>query len=84
MIKTACNLDSLPCGQNACIETMTFESELQARLSALGLRHGKWVQVIRRAGLGGPLHVRVGTTDIILRRREAARIQVNPPFALAA
>lgn len=84
MTKTACNLESLPCGQSACIEDLAVESELHARLSALGLRHGKWIQVIRRAVLGGPLHVRVGTTDIILRRKEAAQIRVSPAVAAAA
>ena len=84
MIETACNLESLPCGQSACIEALTVESELRARLSALGLRHGKWIQVIRRAVLGGPLHVRVGTTEIILRRKEAAQIQVSPSGAVVA
>lgn len=77
MTATALNLASLPCGQSACIEGMTIESELHARLSALGLRRGKWVSVVRRAVLGGPLHVRVGTTDVILRRQEAARIQLR-------
>lgn len=83
MLETACNLESLPCGQRASIEGMTVASELHARLTALGLRRGQQVQVIRRAGLGGPLHVRVGTTEIILRRREAAHIQINPACALA-
>ena len=84
MIKTACNLESLPCGQSARIEALTVESDLHARLSALGLRHGKWIQVVRRAVLGGPLHVRVGTTEIILRRKEAAQIQLSPASVVAA
>lgn len=85
MNKTAtCNLEGLPCGQCASIEGLTVGSELHARLAALGLQPGKLVQVIRRAALGGPLHVRVGTTEIILRRQEAVQIKVNPGFALAA
>lgn len=79
-----CNLEGLPCGQHARIEGLSVGAELRARLAALGLQPGKGVEVVRRAWLGGPLHVRVGTTEIILRRQEAARIQVHPALALAA
>ena len=81
---TTCKLEGLPCGQSACIECLSVGSELHARLAALGLQPGKLVRVIRRAALGGPLHIRVGTTEIILRRQEAAQIEVNPRYALAA
>jgi ferrous iron transport protein A len=43
----------------------------------LGLRRGREVAVIRRASLGGPLHIRVGSTDLMLRRREARLIHVT-------
>jgi Fe2+ transport system protein FeoA len=33
---------------------------------------------LRSAAFSGPLHVRVGTTDIMLRKSEAARVQVVP------
>lgn len=81
MKPNALDLEALPCGQRARIEGMTVESELHARLSALGLRRGKSIEVVRRAVLGGPLHVRVGTTEIILRRQEAARIQLSADAA---
>jgi len=32
---------------------------------------------MRRANFNGPLHVRLGTTDVILRDTEAARIHVQ-------
>lgn len=80
---THCNLEGLPCGQSASIEGLSVGAELHIRLAALGLQPGKLVQVIRRASLGGPLHVRVGTTEIILRRKEAAQIVVNPGYALS-
>jgi ferrous iron transport protein A len=41
---------------------------------ALGLRRGREVAMIRKATLNGPLQVRVGSTDLIIRRREARRI----------
>jgi ferrous iron transport protein A len=84
MTKTANNLECLPCGQYAYIKGVHVEGDLRTRLTALGLEAGKEVQVLRRAGLGGPLHVRVGTTEIILRRNEAANIQISPSLALAA
>ena len=65
MTTTASNLESLPCGQSARIEGMTVEAELHARLSALGLRRGKSIEVVRRALLGGPLHVRVGNAAAV-------------------
>lgn len=84
MTKTSCNLETLPCGEAARIESLRVDPELQGRFGALGLEAGRWVQVLRRAGLGGPLHVRVGSTEIILRRQEAACILVGAPRALAA
>jgi ferrous iron transport protein A len=47
----------------------------------LGLRVGKSIHVLRRGALGGPLHVRVGTTEIIIRRTDARQICVQPTFA---
>ena len=44
---------------------------------ALGFRTGKPLHVIRRGKLSGPLQVRLGTTDVILRRSEAAQIEVQ-------
>ena len=76
------NLENLECGQAASIQAMSVGAELHARLSALGLRPGRLVEVIRRAAMGGPLHVRVGTTEVMLRRREATRILVTPEPAL--
>jgi len=42
----------------------------------LGFRSGKQVELIRKASFSGPLQVRIGTTDILLRRSEAAKITV--------
>lgn len=84
MTSTASNLDCLPCGRYAFIKGVEVDGDLRSRLSALGLEPGKQVQVLRRASLGGPLHVRVGTTEILLRRNEAASIQISPSLAQAA
>ena len=71
-------------GTRAHIAQLDVELELRQRLIALGLQVGKTIQVIRRGAFGGPLHVRVGTTEIILRRKEASHIQVTPTTALRA
>ena len=84
MTDTDCNLDQLPPGSLASIQGLSVDADLRARLTALGLAAGKQVRVLRRAGLRGPLHVRAGTTEIILRRSEASKIQVLLPQALAA
>jgi ferrous iron transport protein A len=84
MSNTANTLACLPCGQFAFIKGMHVDGDLRTRLVALGLMSGKEVQVLRRASFGGPLHVRVGTTEIILRRQDAANILISSPQAQAA
>ncbi|MFA7350250.1 MAG: FeoA family protein [Methylotenera sp.] len=70
-------LSQLKTGQNAIISAIEAEESLFHRLSALGFRVGKPLRIIRRANFNGPLHVRLGTTDIILRMVDATRIHVN-------
>lgn len=70
-------LSQLQIGQRAVIAAIEAEESLFHRLSALGFRVGKPLSIIRRANFNGPLHVRLGTTDVILRCTEAARIQVS-------
>jgi len=70
-------LSQLQIGQPAVIAAIEAEESLFHRLSALGFRVGKPLSIIRRANFNGPLHVRLGTTDVILRSADAARIQIN-------
>ena len=71
------NLDSLEPGQIAIIQKVAVDEALYQRLAALGFRAGKSVALIRRASFNGPLQVRVGNTDIILRRSEAHHIKIK-------
>lgn len=71
-------LNLLPCGHRGLIDSIEFDLELQARFAALGVQPGKSIQMIRQASLGGPFHIQLGTTEIMLRRQEAARIKVRP------
>lgn len=72
-------LSQLKIGQHAVISAIEAEETLFHRLSALGFRVGKPLSLIRRANFNGPLHVRLGTTDVILRSTEAARIRITTP-----
>jgi ferrous iron transport protein A len=71
-------LSDLALGQYAQVAAIHCSESLAQRLSALGFRAGKPLQVLRAGKLAGPLHVRLGTTDVILRRSEAAQIEVLP------
>lgn len=74
------SLDRLTPGDNGIIRIITADDHLQKRLAALGFRIGKKVELIRRASFNGPVHVRIGTTDVILRMREAQLIQLSLPL----
>ena len=72
----ATTLATLHPGDSATIVAINAEEALHQRLLALGFRSGKQVELIRKASFSGPLQVRIGTTDILLRRSEAAKITV--------
>jgi ferrous iron transport protein A len=63
-------------GDTATIVSIHAEEALHQRLQALGFRSGNLIELIRKASFSGPLQVRIGTTDILLRRNEAAKITV--------
>ena len=67
-------LAQLHSGDTATIVAIHAEEALHQRLLALGFRSGKQIQLIRKASFSGPVQVRIGTTDIMLRRNDAAKI----------
>jgi ferrous iron transport protein A len=71
------NLSRLRPGQSALIRSIHAEKAFHQRLLALGFRIGKRVELIRRARFSGPVHIRIGTTDVIMRRAEAWHIEVS-------
>ena len=76
-------------GQEACIAALHAGEALHHRLAALGFRVGKSIQMVRRAAFNGPLHLRIDHTDIIIRRADAACVEITdaariPDFSLAA
>ncbi|MBI4938274.1 MAG: ferrous iron transport protein A [Nitrosomonadales bacterium] len=72
-------LSSLHPGEIAIIVSIHAEEPLHQRLLAMGFRTGKKIELIRRARFSGPLQVRIGTTDILLRKAEAEKISVHRP-----
>jgi len=74
---SATSLAALHPGDTATIASIHAEEALHLRLLALGFRTGKQIEMIRKASFSGPLQVRIGTTDILLRRVEAEKIKVH-------
>ncbi len=69
-------LNLLQAGEVAKIASVSADEALKARISGLGLRIGQEVAVIRRARMGGPLQIRVGHTDILMRPEQANLIKL--------
>lgn len=76
-IMPAITLATLRPGDTATIVAIHAEEALHQRLQALGFRSGKQISLIRKASFSGPVQVRIGTTDILLRRNEAAKVTVS-------
>jgi len=74
---SATTLAALHPGDTATIVSIHAEESLHLRLLALGFRTGKRIELIRKASFSGPLQVRIGTTDVMLRRVEAAKIEIQ-------
>lgn len=72
-------LSTLHPGEIATIVAIHAEESLHQRLLAMGFRAGKRIELVRRARFSGPLQVRIGTTDILLRKIEAEKISVRRP-----
>jgi ferrous iron transport protein A len=72
------DLNALRSGSFGLITGLRAEAALERRLLALGFRPGRQVEMLRKASLAGPLHVRVGTTEVMVRRRDAHAIEVQP------
>ena len=76
------NLSELSVGTVALVNSIVHGIHgqgLATRLEAMGIMPNKPIQVLRKAWLGGPIHIRVGTTtELVIRRQEAKNILVHP------
>ena len=59
------------------IDAINAEQSLCQRLMALGFRVGKNIKVMRKASFNGPIHIRIGSTDVMLRESEAKLINIS-------
>ena len=70
-------LNQLAEGDSAWITDIDVSEDLGRRLTALGLSIGKQVRVLRRAAFNGPLHLRTGNTELMMRLPDAERIHIS-------
>ncbi|HTR59921.1 MAG TPA: FeoA family protein [Casimicrobiaceae bacterium] len=67
-------LDRLAPHHCAAIAAVHATGMAGERMAALGLRAGRHVAVLRRAPFGGPLHLRIGLTELMIRRADARAV----------
>lgn len=77
-------LDQLRPGQCAYVVGLDQAHPLRRRLLELGFIRGARVAVVRQAPLGDPVQLRLGRTDLALRRADLGGILVKPDDALGA
>ena len=70
------NLAQIKLGQTDRVSVLHISAQLMQRLAALIIRIDCDVTVLRRGWLGGPLQLRVGNTELMLRRDAAEGIEV--------
>jgi ferrous iron transport protein A len=70
-------LSELDTQGSATIRAIHAGQDLRRRLAGLGLRLGIRVRVMRRSPFNGPMQIRVGHTDLIMRPADAAHIEVQ-------
>ena len=75
-MNTIDNLSNLGKGQCACITGIHAPDSIRQRLQSMGLRTGREAEVIRSSRLG-PMQIRVGSLNLIMRRSDAARISIS-------
>lgn len=75
-MKTIQLLPDMKVGDTATIQAFHVDTEFKYRLNGLGLRIGKTFEVICHAPFNGPLQLRIGSTELMLRKRDAHMIEV--------
>ncbi|MDH5358029.1 MAG: ferrous iron transport protein A [Gammaproteobacteria bacterium] len=69
-------LSTLQAGQSAIVQALHVDTGFQYRLHALGFRIGKKLELIRIAPFNGPLQLRIGNTEVMLRKHDADQIEI--------
>ncbi|MCR5183811.1 MAG: ferrous iron transport protein A [Opitutales bacterium] len=71
-------LSELKVGVLATVQSMDVEKTVNQRLMAFGLVPGTNVRIGHIAPLGDPISVHFGAQSVMLRRRDAKNVIVNP------
>jgi len=75
-------LDSVPLATDVRVTSVELEPRFVQWLAAIGLEEGSTVRILRRAILGGPLHVRTTAgAELAIHRSLARAIRVEPVAA---
>ncbi|MEI7757545.1 MAG: FeoA family protein [Bacteroidota bacterium] len=64
-------------GETGIIHKLNMDRLLIQRLSAMGLRRGKKITVLRKARFKGPFHIMIDTTELMIREHEASLIKIT-------
>lgn len=70
-------LNQLPPGTTAYIVGLDAAHPLRRRLLELGFVRGAAVRVLRRAPMGDPVHLRLGSSELALRQEDLLGIRVQ-------
>ena len=70
-------LDHLAPDHTATITAVHASGMTGERMAALGLVPGRRVALLRRAPFGGPLHLRIGPTELMIRRADARAVVLD-------
>ena len=70
-------LKQLLVGQSGVIKTLTNNTQFNDRLKALGVKKDNIVEIIRQAKFDGAFHLKMGTTEFMLRSDIAAQIDIE-------
>ncbi|GHV88474.1 hypothetical protein AGMMS50267_08340 [Spirochaetia bacterium] len=71
-------LSDAPNGASFTVVRVVLEKEVGKRLADMGFTEGTEGAVVRSGFFHGPLQVRIRSYDILIRRYEAAGIEVDP------
>ncbi|MDR1430066.1 MAG: ferrous iron transport protein A [Spirochaetaceae bacterium] len=70
-------LSDISNGAAFSVRQVTLKKEVGKRLADMGFTEGTTGQVVRKGFLRGPIQVRIRGYDILIRRYEAAGIEVE-------
>ena len=70
-------LDHLAPDHSGSITAVNASGMAGERMAALGLIPGRRVALLRRAPFGGPLHLRIGPTELMIRRVDARAVLLS-------